>query len=234
VYKCTRLPSLASEDFSCTCRFPHHGTQLPPSSPPPHLSSATGTDPHADDTADLVIWTSIESNTLIIASCIPILQPLVDRLRGKRSRAATPSAGRFSPYPPGGGARPRTLNPQSAYEMSFACRGAGRTRRDLESVTEIEADAKAEDAVSQDSTLVSGSPRSQGGSSSGGGGGGGGNGGGPTGYHYHHGHQAPTRPPEEGIMRTNVITISYDERRPDSSCSELQAHPAQWRPKNGY
>jgi len=189
-----------------------------------------------DDTADLVIWTSIESNTLVIASCIPILQPLIDRLRGKRSRAATPSAGRFSPYPPA--ARPRTLNPQSAYEMSFACRGAGATRRDLESVTEIEADAK-DDAESQDSILGhgggGGSPRSQGGSSAAGSGAGsGGSGGIATGYHYHHGHQAPVRPPEDGIMRTNVITISYDERRPDSSCSEIKPHPAQWRPKNGY
>ncbi|KAK0713684.1 hypothetical protein B0T26DRAFT_651128 [Lasiosphaeria miniovina] len=36
------------------------------------------------DTADLVIWTICEGSTLIIAACIPVLQPLVDVLSGKR------------------------------------------------------------------------------------------------------------------------------------------------------
>jgi hypothetical protein len=166
-------------------------------SPPPNSNT-----PSPDDTADLVIWTSIESNSLVIASCIPILQPLVDRLRGKHSRAVTPS-GRFSPYP---GSRPRTLGPTQAAEMSFACRGAGRTRRDLESVSEVEADKVY--TVSQESIL-----RSHPGSPSG---------------------STGKRVPDEGIMRTKVITISYDDRRPDSSCDDLKSHPAQWRPRDRY
>ncbi|KAL2844821.1 hypothetical protein BJY01DRAFT_235157 [Aspergillus pseudoustus] len=36
-------------------------------------------------TADLVIWTSIESNIIIMASCIPTLGPLYELARGKRS-----------------------------------------------------------------------------------------------------------------------------------------------------
>ncbi|KAL4920631.1 hypothetical protein BDW62DRAFT_8575 [Aspergillus aurantiobrunneus] len=36
-------------------------------------------------TADLVIWTSIESNVIIMASCIPTLGPLYELIRGKRS-----------------------------------------------------------------------------------------------------------------------------------------------------
>ncbi|KAL2862681.1 uncharacterized protein BJX67DRAFT_385380 [Aspergillus lucknowensis] len=36
-------------------------------------------------TADLVIWTSIESNIIIIASCIPTLGPLYELARGNRS-----------------------------------------------------------------------------------------------------------------------------------------------------
>ncbi|KAJ5172352.1 hypothetical protein N7492_004945 [Penicillium capsulatum] len=36
-------------------------------------------------TADLVIWTSIESNVIIMASCIPTLGPVYEMLRGKRS-----------------------------------------------------------------------------------------------------------------------------------------------------
>ncbi|KAF5484079.1 hypothetical protein CGCF413_v015133 [Colletotrichum fructicola] len=53
IYKCTRLPSLASQDFSY-------------------------------DTADLVIRTIVEGSTMIIAACIPVLQPLGELLFGKR------------------------------------------------------------------------------------------------------------------------------------------------------
>ncbi|KAF7542593.1 hypothetical protein G7Z17_g11440 [Cylindrodendrum hubeiense] len=54
IYKCTRLPALASDDFSY-------------------------------DTSDLVIWTVLEASTIIIACCIPVLQPLVDFLFGRRT-----------------------------------------------------------------------------------------------------------------------------------------------------
>ncbi|WYZ35502.1 hypothetical protein EsH8_X_000149 [Colletotrichum jinshuiense] len=53
IYKCTRLPSLASSDFSY-------------------------------DTSDLIIWTIVEGSTMIIAACIPILQPLGELMFGKR------------------------------------------------------------------------------------------------------------------------------------------------------
>ncbi|KAF6791411.1 integral membrane protein [Colletotrichum sojae] len=53
IYKCTRVPSLASSDFSY-------------------------------DTSDLVIWTIVEGGTMIIAACIPVLQPLGETLFGKR------------------------------------------------------------------------------------------------------------------------------------------------------
>ncbi|EUC46837.1 hypothetical protein COCMIDRAFT_35570 [Bipolaris oryzae ATCC 44560] len=52
IYKSTRLPALASADFSY-------------------------------DTADITIWTSIEGNAIIIAACIPTLQPLIDRIFGR-------------------------------------------------------------------------------------------------------------------------------------------------------
>ncbi|KAI8244546.1 hypothetical protein K4K57_002231 [Colletotrichum sp. SAR 10_99] len=38
----------------------------------------------SDDTADLVIWTIVEGSTMIIAACIPVLQPLGELLFGKR------------------------------------------------------------------------------------------------------------------------------------------------------
>ncbi|KAK1705051.1 integral membrane protein [Colletotrichum lupini] len=47
IYKTTRIPSLASKDFSY-------------------------------DTSDLVIWTVVEGSTIIIASSIPVMQPLLE------------------------------------------------------------------------------------------------------------------------------------------------------------
>lgn len=53
VYKTTRLPSLASGDFTFS-------------------------------TSDLVVFTIAEGATIIIAACIPVLQPLLEMLTGKR------------------------------------------------------------------------------------------------------------------------------------------------------
>ncbi|KAF2875905.1 hypothetical protein BDV95DRAFT_591327 [Massariosphaeria phaeospora] len=58
IYKSTRLPALASPDFSY-------------------------------DTSDITIWTSIEGNSIIIAACIPTLQPLFDLLLGRRVLGST-------------------------------------------------------------------------------------------------------------------------------------------------
>lgn len=58
-----------------------------------------------DDTADITIWTSIEGNAIIIAACIPTLQPLVDRIfgrgifgstRGERGRSGYESQGQHA------------------------------------------------------------------------------------------------------------------------------------------
>ncbi|EMD60051.1 hypothetical protein COCSADRAFT_30094 [Bipolaris sorokiniana ND90Pr] len=74
VYKSTRLPALASADFSY-------------------------------DTANITIWTSSEGNAIIIAACIPTLQPLIDRIfgrgifgstRGERGRTGYESQGQHA------------------------------------------------------------------------------------------------------------------------------------------
>lgn len=58
-----------------------------------------------DDTADITIWTSIEGNAIIIAACIPTLQPLIDRIfghglfgstRGERGRSGYASHGQHA------------------------------------------------------------------------------------------------------------------------------------------
>ncbi|KAK2049442.1 hypothetical protein LZ31DRAFT_456991 [Colletotrichum somersetense] len=51
LFKCTRLKSLGSPDFTCK---------------------------YIDDSADLTIWTSLEADVVVIAACIPALQPLLD------------------------------------------------------------------------------------------------------------------------------------------------------------
>ncbi|PYH88911.1 integral membrane protein [Aspergillus ellipticus CBS 707.79] len=40
-------------------------------------------------TADLVIWTNIESNVVIIASCIPTLQPVLELILGRRTTSSS-------------------------------------------------------------------------------------------------------------------------------------------------
>ncbi|KAF2453059.1 hypothetical protein BDY21DRAFT_388291 [Lineolata rhizophorae] len=62
IYKTTRIPGLASPDFSY-------------------------------DTSDLVIWTSMEGNSIIIAACIPTLQPLLELILGRKALGSS-SGGR--------------------------------------------------------------------------------------------------------------------------------------------
>jgi hypothetical protein len=38
---------------------------------------------NADSTVDLIIWTSIEANSVIISTCIPMLMPLVELTLGE-------------------------------------------------------------------------------------------------------------------------------------------------------
>lgn len=62
IYKSTRLPALASDDFTY-------------------------------NTSDITIWTSIEGNSIIIAACIPTLQPLFDLVFGRRVFGSTGDKG---------------------------------------------------------------------------------------------------------------------------------------------
>ncbi|KAF4909525.1 hypothetical protein CGCVW01_v011942 [Colletotrichum viniferum] len=61
IFKCTRLKSLGSPDFTY-------------------------------DSADLVIWTSLEADVVIVAVCIPAMQPLIDHLLPHPSDASTLSS----------------------------------------------------------------------------------------------------------------------------------------------
>ncbi|KAF6820832.1 integral membrane protein [Colletotrichum musicola] len=74
IYKSTRLPSHASPDF--TYKMHIISTKLQANTP-------------EDDSADLVVWTVVEGNTLIIASCIPVMGPLVELALGRRVLSTT-------------------------------------------------------------------------------------------------------------------------------------------------
>ncbi|RTE78244.1 hypothetical protein BHE90_007291 [Fusarium euwallaceae] len=104
IYKCTRLPSLASADFSY-------------------------------DTSDLVIWTIIESSTIIIACCIPVLQPLVDLLMGRRTFDTSSNGYKHynsSGYQNYGSSR--TGQHRSDIELSRSRQGQSAARRDMTNV----------------------------------------------------------------------------------------------------
>ncbi|KAJ0117329.1 integral membrane protein [Diaporthe amygdali] len=67
VYKTTRLPSLASGDFTFS-------------------------------TSDLVVFTIAEGGTIIIAACIPVLQPLLEMITGKRGWLSSDRTSGGRPY----------------------------------------------------------------------------------------------------------------------------------------
>ncbi|KAJ5190730.1 uncharacterized protein N7498_009715 [Penicillium cinerascens] len=46
-------------------------------------------------TADLVMWTNIEADVVVIASCIPTLQPLLELIMGKRTLGSYGGSGKY-------------------------------------------------------------------------------------------------------------------------------------------
>ncbi|KAH6640166.1 hypothetical protein F5144DRAFT_525484 [Chaetomium tenue] len=89
IYKCTRIPGLASPDF-------------------------------VYDTADLTIWTAIEGSTLMIATSIPILKPLMDLIFGRRTFSSDESGNKYQKYGPS-----RSGQGESGMELSKRSRNRG-------------------------------------------------------------------------------------------------------------
>jgi hypothetical protein len=58
------------------------------------------TNPITDDAADITVWTSIEGNSIIIAACIPTLQPLFELVLGRRILDSTRSRNKYKNYKP--------------------------------------------------------------------------------------------------------------------------------------
>ncbi|KAL2869498.1 uncharacterized protein BJX67DRAFT_370732 [Aspergillus lucknowensis] len=79
-------------------------------------------------TADLVLWTNVESDVVIIASCIPTLQPVLERVLGKR---------KFSSY--NNSSRNRYKGSQQLHDYSYDhSKGSKKTGKTDVTLTGVE------------------------------------------------------------------------------------------------
>ena len=97
VYKTTRLPSLASGDFTFS-------------------------------TSDLVVFTIAEGGTIIIAACIPVLQPLLEMITGKRGWLSSDRTSGGRPYHQQYGGRGHSYMAEKSVRSEFDSRRR-QTRR---------------------------------------------------------------------------------------------------------
>ncbi|KAI3530439.1 integral membrane protein [Colletotrichum filicis] len=172
IYKTTRLPLLASEDYSY-------------------------------ETPDLVVWTVIEGSTIIIASSIPVLHPLLELILKRNpfssARASRPTAKSSDNNT---GSAPSNYRPSRVYgnyEYELGQRKAKPKPRDDLGFTIVEGESQ-ENIVFGESRSRAQTATSIGSQSS---------------------------KPEDGrIVRTDVVTVSYDEngRAGETSASK------RWRP----
>ncbi|KXH44964.1 integral membrane protein [Colletotrichum salicis] len=172
IYKTTRLPLLASEDYSY-------------------------------ETPDLVVWTVIEGSTIIIASSIPVLHPLLELILKRNpfssSRASRPTAKSSDNNT---GSAPSNYRPSRVYGnygYELGQRKARAKPRDDLGFTIVEGDSQ-ENIISRE-----GRPRPQTAASIG---------------------SQPSQPEDRGIVRTDVVTVSYDEKALAAETSATK----RWRP----
>ncbi|KAK1704369.1 integral membrane protein [Colletotrichum lupini] len=172
IYKTTRLPLLASEDYSY-------------------------------ETPDLVVWTVIEGSTIIIASSIPVLHPLLELILKRNpfssARASRPTAKSSDNNT---GSAPSNYRPSHVYgnyEYELGQRKAKPKPRDDLGFTIVEGESQ------ENIVFGEGRSRAQTATSIG----------------------SQSSKPEDGrIVRTDVVTVSYDEngRAGETSASK------RWRP----
>lgn len=89
------------------------------------LTEENDADLGTDDTADITIWTSIEGNAIIIAACIPTLQPLFDLILGRGVFGSTGDHRAGSGYGDRGCSRVKLAT------IGSKTRGTGRRNRRL-------------------------------------------------------------------------------------------------------
>jgi len=98
IYKTTRLPSLASGDFTFS-------------------------------TSDLVVFTIAEGATIIIAACIPVLQPLLEMVTGRRGWLSSGRTSGARPYQQHYG-RGQSYMAEKSVRSEFEPRRTQRRRED--------------------------------------------------------------------------------------------------------
>ncbi|KAF4907032.1 hypothetical protein CGCF415_v007546 [Colletotrichum fructicola] len=96
--------------------------------------------------ADLVVWTVVEGNTLIIASCIPVLGPLVELALGRRVLSSTDR--KYQKQSDTGGLRSGGIEMDGSRPMNRNGHVVGKTS------TVIQSRHDRDDASSQESILV--------------------------------------------------------------------------------
>ncbi|KXH49458.1 integral membrane protein [Colletotrichum simmondsii] len=172
IYKTTRLPLLASEDYSY-------------------------------ETPDLVVWTVIEGSTIIIASSIPVLHPLLELILKRNpfssARASRPTA---KSSDNNSGSAPSNYRPSRVYgnyEYELGQRKARPKPRDDLGFTIVEGDSQE--------NIVSGKGRSRAQTAT------------SIGSQY-------SQPDDGRIVRTDVVTVSYDDK---GQAVETSASK-RWRP----
>ncbi|KAG7053147.1 integral membrane protein [Colletotrichum scovillei] len=172
IYKTTRLPLLASEDYSY-------------------------------ETPDLVVWTVIEGSTIIIASSIPVLHPLLELILKRNpfssARASRPTAKSSDNNT---GSAPSNYRPSRVYgnyEYELGQRKARPKPRDDLGFTIVEGNSQE--------NIVSGEGRSRAQTAT------------SIGSQY-------SQPDDGRIVRTDVVTVSYDEKGRAGGTSASK----RWRP----
>ncbi|KAK3312111.1 hypothetical protein B0H66DRAFT_486236 [Apodospora peruviana] len=113
------------------------------------------------DTADLVIWTITEGSSIIIASCIPLLQPLVDILSGKKIKYDQSQG-----YKRYGSSDGKNSNAKSAYQHELSNNSANHSSHGRSRLKRVDPDEELLHTVqdkleSQESIVSMSSPTSE-------------------------------------------------------------------------
>ncbi|KAK6209835.1 integral membrane protein [Colletotrichum tabaci] len=139
-----------------------------------------------DDTSDLVIWTIVEGSTIIIASSIPVLQPLLEPILKHSPFSSTKGSKEPSSY----GYRSSNSNSRGG-DIELGQRKPKKKPRDELGLTIIEGDSQ-ENILTPSKQTWTLAPRLMHGGLS---------------------HPEPAQPADCRIVRTDEVTVSYEIQR---------------------
>ncbi|OBR14527.1 LOW QUALITY PROTEIN: Integral membrane protein [Colletotrichum higginsianum IMI 349063] len=145
-----------------------------------------GSEDFSYDTSDLVIWTIVEGSTIIIASSIPVMQPLLEPILKHSPFSST----KGSKEPPSYGYRSSNSNSRGG-DIELGQRKPKKKPRDELGLTIIEGDSQ-ENILTPSKQTWTLAPRLMHGGLS---------------------HAEPAQPADCRIVRTDEVTVSYEIQR---------------------